>query len=151
MTNIAVEQTVKVLREGLEGATDTFSYFLDAKAGLRNTLAGLSADEASRPIEGNSVAAHAHHLAFSFEAFAAAISGDRTRRDWNESWRVTTVDDTQWQKLQEDVLRGYGDLIAAVEKHGEEGPKQIGGALGALAHTAYHLGAIRQKVLGARG
>jgi hypothetical protein len=33
MTNIAVEQTVKVLREGLEGATDTFSYFSTPKQG----------------------------------------------------------------------------------------------------------------------
>jgi hypothetical protein len=41
---------------------------------------------------------------------------------------------------------GYADLRATIEAHGADGVEAFGGAVGAVAHVAYHLGAIRQKV-----
>ncbi|HYI07654.1 MAG TPA: DinB family protein [Thermoanaerobaculia bacterium] len=150
MTEIAVKQTLRVLREGLDGPAEGPSYYLDTNAGLRTTLAGLSAEEASRPWGGNSVAAHAHHLLFSFDAFAAYVNGDRTQRDWDQSWSVNTVDDAAWTKLQEDIVRGYEALRDAIKAHGHEGPEAFGSALAAVTHLAYHIGAIRQKVAAAK-
>jgi hypothetical protein len=151
MTDIAVKQALRVLKEGLEGPAEGPSYFLDTGAGLRSTLAGLSAEEASRSWGGNSVAAHAHHLVFSFDAFAAYINGDRTQRDWNESWKVNTVDDGAWTKLQEEVVAGYNTLREAIKAHATEGPEAMGSTLAAVTHLAYHIGAIRQKLAAARG
>ena len=145
MANVT-EQVIATLREGVEGPSNGGGYFLDTDAGLRRTLESLSAEEASRPWGGSSVAAHAHHVLFSFEAFAARISGDTSSRDWDESWRVSKVDDAQWQKLQQDLVRGYETLTNAIEANGNE----IGTALAATTHLAYHIGAIRQKIVAAQ-
>lgn len=142
-----------VLREGWEGPAHKLSYFLDKgpDAGLRNTLARLTPEEASRDVGGNSVAAHAHHILFSFEAFGAFIAGDRTKRNWGESWRVSTVDEAAWKKLQDDLAAGYEQLVATVEKHAGSGEEAEGGAIGVVAHLAYHIGAIRQKIAALKG
>lgn len=143
-------QLLAVLREGWEGPDPAhgFTYFLDRgpEAGLRETLARLSADEASRDVGGNSVAAHAHHLLFSFEAFGAFIGGDRRKRDWNESWRVSDVDENAWAQLQRGLAAQYETLIGLVEQHADEGEAPAGGSIGAIAHFAYHVGAIKQKL-----
>lgn len=150
MSTIAVRQLLRTLREGIEGTDEGPTYFLDSRASLRQTLSELSAEEASRDVGGNSVAAHAYHIVFAFEAFGAYVRGDRTRRDWNESWRVSTVDPAQWEALQKDVFRGYEELRDAIKNHAEESDDTMGGTVGAVAHLAYHIGAIRQKLAVAR-
>lgn len=142
------DQLLAVLREGWEGPAHRLSYFLDKgpDAGLRNTLAKVSADDASREIGGNSIAAHAGHVLFSFDAFGAFIAGDRTKRDWNQSWLVSTVDDASWAKLQSDLAARYEELLRTVETHAGAGEDALGGAIGVVAHLAYHIGAIRQKI-----
>jgi hypothetical protein len=143
------DQIVAVLREGFEGPAQSLSYYLDGpEAGLRNTLAALSAEEASRSWGGNSVAAHAHHILFSFHAFGAYIAGDRTQKDWNQSWAVSTVDAASWEALQRDLGRAYEDLLAAIEANPRKGGDR--GAVAAATHLAYHVGAIRQKLAASR-
>jgi hypothetical protein len=144
------KQLLAVLAEGMEGPRSELSYFLDSgpDAGLRKTLAALPAEEASREWGGNSVAAHAHHILFSFEAFGAYIRGDRTSRDWNQSWSVSSVDAASWQKLQEDLGREYATLRESVR--GAADDDALRGAMAAVTHLAYHIGAIRQKLAAAR-
>jgi len=144
-----IKQILAVLREGFEGPQKV-TYFLDADGGLRSTLAKLSAADASRPVGGNSIAAHAHHILFSFEAFGGFISGDHTSRDWNQSWAVNEVDDAAWTKLQDDLAAGYTSLREAIKAHAESGDEALGGSLGAATHLAYHVGAIRQKAAALR-
>ncbi|MEO7674600.1 MAG: hypothetical protein ABIU09_11055 [Pyrinomonadaceae bacterium] len=65
-------------------------------------------------------------------------------RQWDDSWLIETVNDTEWNALRESVRRSYeGTLrcLAAVDEWTEE---RLGMAIGMVAHTAYHLGAIRQ-------
>jgi hypothetical protein len=143
MSDIAVAQLVGALREGFDGPNEDFGYFLDSDAGLRTTLAKLSANEASRAVGGNSVAAHAHHILFSLNAFAKVIAGDRSPNDWNESWTVKSVDDGAWTRLQQDLGSGYEKLRGAIET---SAPERFGTAVGAVTHLAYHVGAIRQKI-----
>jgi len=137
--------------EGFEGPRHSLTHFLDTgpDAGLRNTLAGLSAADASKVWAGSSIAAQAHHVLFSFEAFGAFIRGDRHSRDWNPSWRISSVDDAEWTKLQEDREGEYKSLREAVRA--AEGDEAIRGALAAVTHLAYHIGAIRQKLVVLRG
>ena len=114
-------QLLAVLREGFEGPNGKVTYFLDSDGGLTHTLAKLNAAEASQSWGGNSVAAHAHHLLFSLDAFGAFIAGDRSQRDWNESWRVNTVDDGEWARLQQELGDGYQKLRETIKTHAESG------------------------------
>jgi hypothetical protein len=143
----AVGQLVAVLREAFEGPADaSWSYFADHQGGLFATIEPLSAAEASRLVGGASIAAHAHHVSFGLEASAAWLGGDRTSRDWAESWTVTSVTEPQWQKLRDELRARYTALLAAVERHATVSEEAVGGAVGAVAHVAYHLGEIRQKL-----
>lgn len=146
--DVIIGQLLAVLREAFEGSTQPWSYFTDgpADAALLGTLAKLTAAQASQPIGGSSIAAHVHHVRFGLGASAAWIDGDRSPRDWQESWQVKTVDDAAWSRLQQELRKGYLELRQAIESHAASGAEAAGGALAALAHIAYHLGAIRQKV-----
>lgn len=145
--DVVIGQLLAVLREAFEGA-ERWSYFTNhgPEGALFGTLARLSAAEASRTVGGTSIAAHAHHVAFGLNASSAWIRGDRTPPNWPESWRVSTVDDTGWAELQQRLRDGYRGLREAIESHGWSSLESYGGAVGAITHVAYHLGAIRQKV-----
>lgn len=146
--SIAVSKILAVLGEAMYGPSHKLSYFLDKgpDAGLRNTLASLSAEEASTLIGGSSIAAHVHHVIFSARAFGAFISGDHRKHDWNESWVVSDVDEAAWDALREDVRTTHEDLRDIVRTHAATDDASLGGAIGAVAHVAYHVGAIRQKL-----
>jgi hypothetical protein len=151
--DIVIEQILDVLREGAEGPPERWSYFTDNSpdAGLFGTLARCDAALASRPIGGTTIAAHVHHTAFAMDASAAWIRGDRAKLDWPSSWSVTTVDAASWAALTARLRSSYVALRSAIESKGRENVESIGGAIGAAAHAAYHLGAIRQKMAVARG
>jgi hypothetical protein len=150
--NAAVQQLLSVLREAVEGQSGTWTYFIDKRpdAALLGALRTISADEASRVWGDTSIAAHTHHAAFAMAASAAAIEGDETAVDWKESWRVTTVDVEAWKELIGRVGREYQRLRRALEARAGSSDAAFGEAVGAIAHVAYHLGAIRQKIVGLR-
>jgi hypothetical protein len=149
---VAVQQLLSVLREAVEGPSATWTYFIDKRpdAALLGALATISADEASRVFGDTSIAAHAHHAAFAMAASAAAIEGDETAVDWKESWRVTSVDADAWQALVSRVGHDYQRLRRALEARAASSDTAFGEAVGAIAHVAYHLGAIRQKIVALR-
>jgi hypothetical protein len=151
-TDVVVQQLLAVLAEAFDGPAQKWSYFTDhgAESGLLGTLARVTAADASRVWNGSTIAAHANHVRFALAASAAWIAGDRNSRDWSESWRLSAVDDAAWKRLQEEIRIGHGDLRRAIESHGASSAEAMGGALAALAHTGYHLGAIRQKLVAAR-
>lgn len=146
--DVVIGQLVDVLREAFEGPPERWSYFTDtgADGGLLGTLAKLTAPEASRLWGGTSIAAHVHHVTFGLAASSAWIRGDRSPRDWQESWRISAVDDAAWSRMLDELRSGYKDLRQAIESHALSSVEAMGGAIGAIAHVAYHLGAIRQKV-----
>jgi hypothetical protein len=148
-TEVAVGQVMAVLLEGFEGPPEKWSYFTDQgpEAGLFGTLGKLDAAAASQATGGSTIAAHVHHLVFSLDASASWIRGERIRHDWPLSWSVTTVDEAAWHDLVERLRAGYQELRRTFEAHAADGLESFGGAVGAVAHAAYHLGAIRQKVL----
>lgn len=131
-----------VLRESYEGPERTPCY-LDTGTGLRDTLAALSASDASRGEGRTSIAAHTHHVKFSFQAFGAGIRGE-SPLDWNESWSVSSVDDAEWRKLQDELAREYATFYASVQSATSE--EALHAATVGVAHLAYHLGAIRARL-----
>jgi hypothetical protein len=149
LTPDVTTQIVAVLREAFDGPQAKWTYCIDNRpdAGLFATLATLSSAQASKPSgpSGSTIAGHAHHLAFSCAASAGWISGERAELDWNQSWAVTKVNDAEWGELKDRLRQGYLALVDAVQQHALDSDEALGGSIGAVAHTAYHLAAIRHK------
>jgi len=137
-----------LLSEGMEGPSDGPAYFSDhgPDSGLISLLAGLTPENASVTIGGNSIAGHVHHLAFAFRASTEWLRGNRVRPDWSESWVLSVVDEAQWDHLRSDLKAAFEAIQAAVAEHALEADLYVAISLGTTAHVAYHLGAIRQKV-----
>lgn len=142
-----IGQLLGVLKEAFEGP-QRWSYFTDQgpEGAMFGTLSALNAEQASQVVGGTSIAAHVYHTTFGLEASAAWINGDRTPRDWPESWRLSEVDETMWKNLLEEMQVSYEELTGAIATHASSSVEAMGGAVGAIAHVAYHLGAIRQKI-----
>jgi hypothetical protein len=148
--NDAVRQLSSVLREAVEGPSGPSTYFIDKRpdAGLLGALGSVDAAGASRVWGDTTIAAHAHHIAFAMADSAAIIEGSHTPPDWKQSWRVTSVDDAAWKELVARVGREYERLRRTIESRSSSSAETFGEAVGSIAHVAYHLGAIRQKVVG---
>jgi len=139
-----------MLREAFEGPPGPWTYFTDTSAGtgVFGTIGGLSAAAASR--EGGpgrtTIAGHVHHLTSSVALSTRGLRGEPTSRDRTRSWTVSAVDDPAWAALRARLREEYEGLLVAVETHAQWDEDALGVAIGALAHTAYHLGAIRQRL-----
>lgn len=144
----AINQVLGVLSEAFEGPKQSWSYFTDNSrdAGLFGSLSRLDAAAASRVLGRTSIAAHVHHVIFGLHASAQWIEGNRTTRKWSESWSVTSVDDSTWKRMREELRAAYGDVQKVIRLFAAGSEEAMGGVVGALAHVAYHLGAIRQKI-----
>lgn len=146
-----------VLKEAVEGGVPgQGTAFLDGtKAdgsgnhGLLATLAGLSAAQASRDVHGSTVAGHASHVAFHMEVIVRwERDSDRGPFDWQGSFQPARVGEEEWAEVRARVRRAYEELVRfARAQEGQEPDGDVtGGLTGAVAHVAYHLGAIRQMV-----
>jgi len=146
-TREMVEQMLGVLSEAFEGPRGPWSYFTDSgkDGGLFATLEKLDAGSASRVLGRTSVAAHVNHVIFGLNASARWIEGDRTTHSWSESWHAGTVDAAAWTRMKERLRTTYHDMRRTMGLYALESQESLAGSVGALAHVAYHLGAIRQK------
>ncbi|HSU12677.1 DinB family protein [Longimicrobium sp.] len=145
-----------VLAEGYEGPQDPRgTWFVNnaPDAGFLATLDALPAEDASRaPGAGRgTVAGHAGHLRFSLEVSRRWVQGDRGPFEWDRSWAVREVDDASWAELRAGVREAYEAFRRALDEAAELDFLRLAGAIGAVAHAAYHLGAVRQMVLELRG
>src|SRR5215207_646844 len=140
-----------LLRESFEGSPEGLpSAYLDRGIGFFSTLKDVSAADASREFTGTTIAAQTEHAKFYLDRLCEFINGRTERVNWEDSWLIETVDDTEWEALQASVKKAYENLLlclASVEDWTED---RTGMAVGMVAHTAYHLGAIRQIAKGVR-
>lgn len=138
-----------------EAFTDVTGIFLDHGTSFFETLATISAEDASRPVGGGcaTIAAQVHHTWFYLDLMNRLGRGEEISRpvDWDGSWAVGPVDDAEWRQMI-DQLRGAHDevrvFISTFEGWNE---RMIGGAIGMLAHCAYHLGEIRAGLCTVKG
>jgi hypothetical protein len=68
--------------------------------------------------------------------------------DFNASWQRTTVSDDQWRALRDGLRREAGTWQKFVAARTSWDDMSAAAALSTVAHTAYHLGAIRQITRG---
>lgn len=145
----ATEQNaiLNVLRECFYGAGDKGAFLDPGPNGLFALLKSLSAQEASLPVAGASIATHALHVAFSLDVFAQWIQGVRgVTYDWDTSWEKNEVSETEWNELLCKMEGQCLDLEQAIMQQAASDVEAMWGAAGALAHTAYHLGIIQVKI-----
>lgn len=147
---VTVGLVTRMLREAFEGAPGPWTYFTDTArgTGVLATIEGLSAAEASQPggPARTTVAGHVHHMSSSVALAARVLRRESTSRDRSHSWTVSVVDEAAWVALQSGLRRAYESLLVAVEMRASWDEDAVGVAFGAIAHTAYHLGAIRQRL-----
>ena len=74
------------------------------------------------------------------------MRGDHADRDWKESWSVREVDAKAWERVRSDVRAKYRDLLRSIEERPNARSEDLATSIGAVAHAAYHLGAIRQRI-----
>ncbi len=147
MTKIFTKELYDLLSETFE---QTQGIFLDRGASLLETLESVSAEEASRPIVANgaTIAGHVEHIRF----YLRVLEGSLLRKpggkiDWQESWQLKHVDPEEWAALKKQLRETYHAVLNTMKSlEIWEGEDDIGASLAILAHTACHLGAIRQAL-----
>lgn len=148
-----VSELLFLLRETFE---DVYGIYLDGGTSLLETLAEISAEEASIPV-GNqcaTIAAQVTHVCFYLDVLDRFLkTGQNERVDWGEVWRsVRAVSPEEWTALQERLRMTYQRTILSVQDYNRwDQEHSIGGAIGMVAHTAYHLGEIRQATCTVKG
>lgn len=142
---VFVESVAYLLRETFEGSPEGQpSAYLDRGVGLFSTLEELSAEQASRELEATTVAAQTEHAKFYLDRLCEFINGRSEPVNWDDSWLIEDVDDAEWTALQTAVRKAYMNSLQCLASPRNWTQVQVGMAIGLVAHTAYHLGAIRQ-------
>jgi len=147
---VTVSLLTRMLREAFEGPPGPWTYFTDTApgTGVFGTISGLSAAQVSQ--EGGpghtTIAGHVHHLSSSLALSTRGLRGESASRDRSRSWTVSEVDDPGWADLRSQLRHEYESLVVAVQTHTVWDEDALGVAIGAIAHAAYHLGAIRQRL-----
>ncbi|MGF1506638.1 MAG: DinB family protein [Chloroflexi bacterium] len=125
-------------------------YFLDRGTSVFETLAGITAEQASQPGPGGcaTIAAHVAHMIYYIEFTLRFVRGDHTDPDWNHVWdTVSTVTEEEWQASQARLRAAVEDVrhqITSTTMWASE--REMGGAIALLMHNAYHLGEIRRAL-----
>jgi hypothetical protein len=146
----------KLLTEVFDGPPGTEAYILNpGDSGLHRQLEKISAATASQQaIAGKpSIAAHVEHIHFGMSLLTRWISGEENPwadANWTGAWKRNTVTDEQWRTLRENLRTQSDSWRKAVSVRTEWDDINAAGALSTIAHTAYHLGAIRQILAAAK-
>jgi len=146
----------KLLIEVFNGPPAQEAYILNpGDSGLLGQLETISAATASKQaIPGKpSIAAHVDHLHFGMSLLTRWISGEENPwadADWTGAWKRNTVTDEEWRTLCDNLRKQSDTWRNAVTARTQWDDITAAGALSTIAHTAYHLGAIRQILTAAK-
>jgi hypothetical protein len=152
MSTIESEHFTKALTALLDETFDHVQgYYLDQNTSLFETLAGITAAEASVPVGGKcaTLAAQVRHVAFYLDVVDRSVRDPSNQgADWGEIWRtVGAVSPEEWQAIQAELRASYDRILRLIaDIPAWPGEAEITGAIALIAHTAYHLGEIRQAL-----
>lgn len=156
MTTIANQHFIEALLVVLDETFDNVrGIYLDQGTSLFETLAGITAEEASIPVGGQcaTLAAQVKHVAFYLNVVDQSVRAPNSLEvDWNEIWRtVSGVTPEEWVAIQDELRASYRRIVALINDTPDwNNMRAVGGAVGVVAHTAYHLGEIRQALCSIR-
>ena len=144
-----------VVAQLLEALDETFEQvhgiYLDKGTSLFETLATITAGQASQPVGGRcaTLAAQVAHVDLYLGVIEHyMLSDERIEVDWKETWlTVTAVSPEQWAALIQQLRDTYQRVLGTMRSFKSwDNEDKFGGALAMLIHTAYHLGEIRQAL-----
>ena len=154
---IPLDRIKPVLLKLLE---ETFSQvqgmYIDKGTTLFETLDGVTAAEASRSASPKTatIAAQVEHVRFYLDVLDEIM---RTRNfekryNWQEIWdTVREVTPEQWEDIKRRLHDSHISVLATIDSFDKwDGPYDVGGVMSIIAHTAYHLGGIRQALAAIR-
>lgn len=148
--HLVSSQLANLLREAFAGPPGPWTYFTENRpgVGLFSTLEALTAREASGALEpgGATIAGHVHHVTVSLAGSTNLITRKPASRDRTGSWTVSQVTDDEWTTLQTTLRAQYEISLRTIQSRVDWDEDGLGAAAGAVAHAAYHLGAIRQRL-----
>ncbi len=147
---ISQEFFYKELLDILEETFDIHhGVYLDKGTSLFDTLDQISAEDASVPIGSKcaTIAAQVEHVILYLKILGQHITGEEVGDvDWEAIWsRVSGVTTPEWNDLKKRLKNAYDrlkDRLGNIQDWGLN--DAMGGSMGILVHTAYHLGEIRQ-------
>jgi hypothetical protein len=151
MSTIESEHFAKALSALLEETMDTVEgFFLDQGTSLFKTLESITASEASIPVGGKcaTLAAQVKHVAFYFDVVDKSVRDlNYPEVNWGEIWQtVNLVTQDEWEAIKAELRTNYNRILKLISDTPSWQTNQISGAIAIIAHTAYHLGEIRQAL-----
>jgi hypothetical protein len=152
MSLIQSEYFTKALFELLDETFDNVhGFFLDKNTSLFETLASITADEASIPVGGKcaTLAAQVKHVAFYLDVAEKTVRDPNfSKADWGEIWRtVNRVTPEEWLSIQSELRTNYNRILNLIKTTPAwSNEDEIGSAIAIIVHSAYHLGEIRQAL-----
>lgn len=137
-----------LFRETFEGTGGQGSHYIDGRGhgSLLETLETISSEQASRPLKpsGATIAAHTAHTRYYLQTLKRFMHGEENfQMDWPGSWQPRQVERSQWENLKKSLVDEYEATMTALEAVPDWNDDAVSAALSMLAHSAYHLGAIR--------
>jgi hypothetical protein len=142
----------KLLSETLIRAGAHEAYVVNpGEPGFVDTLKTVSAEQASAPPGPGRkpIASHANHVLYGLGLAQRAVDGDAhafENADWNVAWRLEKVDAAQWTELVRNLETAARRFVETMSQPREWNPILLTGASSIAAHTAYHLGAVKQML-----
>lgn len=150
---IPLERVKPILLQFID---ETFSHvhgmYIDKGTTLFETLNGVSAAEASRAASPQTatIAAQVDHVRFYLDALEEIMRTQNFNKqyNWQEIWdTVREVTPEQWNDLKRRLHDSYVNVLATINFFETwDRPYDVGGVVSIIAHTAYHLGGIRQAL-----
>lgn len=141
-----------LLHETMIRADERGAYIINhGEPGLVETLKSLSAEKVSTPPGPGRkpIVAHANHVLYGWELMNRALGGDERAfadADWNTAWRLERVSEAEWTELLTRMEQTAQQVLAIAPRHSPWDEVSLTGVFASAAHTAYHLGAIRQML-----
>ena len=136
-----------VLRETFERVE---GMYLDRGTSMFETLATVSAAEASRPVApgASNIAAQVNHTTSYIVTIGEYLQGQEPEDvDWDASWLVGDVDDAEWAALVAALGKAYDELLMLMaDPSAWQDDEPLEGGIAMVAHCAYHLGEIRRSL-----
>ncbi|WP_096186656.1 hypothetical protein [Evansella halocellulosilytica] len=144
------ESLKTLMKETCEGPSEKGSHYtsVDPDAGLFGTLRALTAQRVSEPQKMSKapIVSHVYHTCYYLKVMNSQFTNKPMKYDDDDSWNVIEVNEEQWHEILEEFKREYDTFIEKIEVEEEWGEEKVQSALATLAHSAYHLGSLRQMV-----
>jgi hypothetical protein len=127
-----------------EVMSEVTGYFLDDGATMFETLAQISSEEASQPVSRQNacLAAQVNHVQFYLDATLQQTE----HADWDGSWNVGPVTVAEWRDLIARLRVSTERARTFISTFDDSNEGHLSDAIALIAHSAYHLGEIRQGI-----